>query len=388
MLGHLRSLKTYYGSNPVKLFKLQPVMHKFSLFTEFVEDFGINEKDIIVVNNSIFDKFIKQLGLKCMFISPKKYGDGEPSDEIIDKVIEEASHYEFERVIAIGGGAVIDIAKFLVLKDVTHSLDVFEKTIELNKIKEFVAIPTTCGTGSEVTAISVAEIKSKGTKMGVAIDEFLPDHAVLIPELLKDMPYKFFACSSLDALVHAAESFLAPSSNPYTEMYAEKAIVLILKGYQQLAEKGTDYYSEIIEDFLIGSNYAGIAFGNTGVGAVHALSYPLGGVYHVAHGESNYEFFTSVFKTYNDIAPQGKINEFNALVIATLGLEKDADVYAELDALFDVIWKKKKLSSFGMKESDIIVFTENVIVQQQRLLANNYVPLSKQQMIQIYTELH
>lgn len=372
----------------MKLFRLQPEIHKFAKFAEFAEEFAINDKDVVVVNNSIFDKFIKDLGLKSVFISPKKYGSGEPSDEIIDKVIAEASQYEFERVIAIGGGAVIDIAKFLVLADVTNSLDVFERKIAFKKIKELIAIPTTCGTGSEVTAISVAEIKSKDTKMGIAIDEFLPDHAVLIPELLKDMPYKFFAFSTLDALVHAAESFVAPASNPYTEMFAEKAIELILKGYKQLSVKGKDYYSEIIEDFLIGSNYAGIAFGNTGVGPVHALSYPLGGVYHVAHGECNYEFFTPVFKAYTEIAPEGKIKKFNDLVISVLDLDKDADVYHELDKLFGFIWEKQKLSSFGMKQSEILEFTESVIEQQQRLLSNHYVPLSKEQMIEIYTSLY
>ena len=372
----------------MKLFKLQPEIHQFAKFTEFVEEFEVNERDIIVVNSSIFDNFIKELGLKSVFISPKKYGEGEPSDEIIDNVIMEATQYQFDRIIAIGGGAVIDIAKFLVLADVTHSIDVFEKNIELKKIKEFIAIPTTCGTGSEVTAISVAEIKSIQTKMGIAIDQFLPDHAVLIPELLKNMPYKFFAFSSLDALVHAAESFVSPNSTPYTEIFAEKAITQLLKGYKQLAERGTDYYSEIIETFLIASNYAGIAFANTGVGPVHALSYPLGGVYHVAHGECNYTFFTSVFKAYTEIAPEGKIKLFNDLVISSLALKADADVYVELDKLFDFIWEKQKLSSFGMKESEILGFTESVIAQQQRLLSNHYVPLSKQQMIDIYKDLY
>jgi len=372
----------------MELFRLQPAIHKFAEFAEFIEEFAVNDKDVIVVNNSIFDKFIKKLDLKSIFISPKKYGNGEPSDEIIDKVIEETAKYEFDRVIAIGGGAVMDIAKFLVLDNVSNTLDVFERKIEFNKIKEFIAIPTTCGTGSEVTPYSVAEIKSKGTKMGIGIDEFLPDHAVLIPELLKDMPYKFFAFSSLDALVHAAESLVAPGSNPYTELFSEKAIALILKGYKDISEKGKDYYSDIIEDFLIGSNYAGIAFGNTGVGAVHALSYPLGGKYHVAHGECNYEFFTPVFKAYAEIEPDGKIKKFNELVISVLGLNEDADIYAELDKLFNFVWEKKKLNTFGMEESEILGFTESVIEEQQRLLSNNPVALSKEVILDIYKKLY
>lgn len=372
----------------MKLFKLQTEIHRFDEFTEFVKEFGINDRDLIVVNNSIYDKFIKKLDLESIFLSPKKYGDGEPSDEIIDKVLAEASNYDFDRVIAIGGGAVMDIAKFLILDNVSNTLEVFERKIEFKKIKEFIAIPTTCGTGSEVTSLSVAEIKSKGTKMGIGIDEFLPDYAVLIPELLKNIPYKFFAFSTLDALVHAAESFVSPGSNPYTDIFAEKAIELILKGYKKISENGRNYYSKIIEDFLIGSNYAGIAFGNTGVGPVHALSYPLGGKYHVPHGECNYEFFTPVFKAYTEIAPEGKINKFNDLVASILKLDKNADIYKELDKLFDFIWEKKKLNTFGMNEMEILEFTESVIEKQQRLLSNNYVPLSKDQIMTIYRTLY
>lgn len=156
----------------------------------------------------------------------------------------------------------------------------------------------------------------------------------------------------------------------------------------RISEQGQDYYSEIIEDFLIGSNYAGIAFGNTGVGAVHAISYPLGGIYHVAHGECNYEFFTPVFKAYTEIAPEGKIKKFNKLVISTLGLAADADVYAELDKLFSFIWENKKLHTFGMQPNEVLEFTESVLEKQQRLLANSYVTLSKEVMLGIYSDLY
>lgn len=369
----------------MKLIKIQPTIHKFGKFSDFSSEFKLDEKDIIVVNDSIYNKFIKQLGLNSIFISPKKYGTGEPSDEIIDNVIKEAAQYDFKRVVAIGGGAVMDIAKFLVLEGLNDCLDVFENKVEFNKTREFVAIPTTCGTGSEVTAISVAEIKSKGTKMGTAIPEFLPDHAVLIPELLQDMPYKVFAFSTIDALVHVSESFVSPNSNPYTELFAEKAIELILKGFVTLKEKGTAYYSEIIEDFLIGSNYAGIAFGNTGVGAVHALAYPLGAKYHVAHGECNYEFFTPVFKKYNAKAPEGKIKVFNQLVASILDI-KEKDVYSAMDELFNFIWEKQKLTTFGMVEEEIVEFANNVAEKQQRLLANNYVALSIEELADVYRE--
>lgn len=369
----------------MKLITLQPTIHRFDKFSEFASEFSLGEKDILVVNNSTYAPFISQLNLKSIVISPKKYGTGEPSDEIINSVINEASQYDYDRVIAIGGGAVMDIAKFLVLDGLNDCLEVFEKTVNFNKTRELIAIPTTCGTGSEVTAISVAEIKSKGTKMGTAIPEFLPDHAVLIPELLTDMPYKVFAFSTLDALVHAAESYVAPNANPYTELFSERAIELILKGFITLKEKGTEYYSEIIEDFLIGSNYAGIAFGNAGVGVVHALAYPLGTKYHVAHGECNYEFFTPVFKIYNEKAPDGKIKVFNKLIASILNVDEN-EIYSELDDLFNYIWKKQELTSFGMVESEIVDFANSVVENQQKLILNSYVKLSIEDLISVYRD--
>jgi len=114
----------------------------------------------------------------------------------------------------------------------------------------------------------------------------------------------------------------------------------------------------------------------------------LGGVYHVAHGECNYEFFTPIFKTYTEIAPDGKIKRFNNLVTSTLGLSADDDIYEALDTLLNTIFKKQKLRDFGMKEDEVLSFTDSVIEKQQRLLSNHYVPISKEKMIEIYKSLY
>lgn len=371
----------------MKLLHVQPTIHQCESFTDFTHEFSLNKGDILVVNDSIYHRFIRPLDLNCPVISPKKYGDGEPTDEIINHVIAEAKQYEYQRVIAIGGGAVMDIAKFLVLGELSDCLDVFENRGPFNKTRELVAIPTTCGTGSEVTAISVAEIKSRNTKMGTAIPEFHPDRAVLIPELLRDMPYKVFIFSAIDALVHASESYVSPRSNCYTELFAEKAIEMILQGLLVLEEKGCDHYSEIIETFLVGSNFAGIAFGNAGVGVVHALAYPLGTEYHVAHGECNYEFFTPVFKRYTERQPEGKIDQFNHLAANILNVEP-SELYGRLDSLFNAVWKKRPLNGFGMQESEIKAFASSVVNNQQKLIANSYVALSEQELIDIYAETY
>jgi 4-hydroxybutyrate dehydrogenase len=367
----------------MRLFRLTPEIHKFDKFKDFVEEFILSKEDLLVVSESIYNVYVSPLNLDLNVIFPKRYGDGEPSDHVIDKVIEESKKYDYSRIIAIGGGAILDIAKLLVLKDISNTLDIFEKNIDFVKEKELVMIPTTCGTGSEVTNFSVAEIKSKNTKMGVGIDELFPDKAVLIPELLEKLPYKVFAFSSIDALVHAIESFLSPKANIYTDMFAIEAIKLILKGYINLLDNGKENISKFMDDFVIGSNFAGIAFGNTGVAAVHALAYPLGGIYHVAHGEANYQFLVGVLKLYSENSSTGKINHLNKTIGDILKV-KDEEAIEVLGKLLEEIFHKKSLREYGMKESEIVEFTDSVIENQQRLLSNNYREISREEILNIY----
>lgn len=365
---------------------VKPQIYKFNTCAEFIEAFPATEKDLVLTNEYIYQPYFGYLNLPCNVIYQEKYGLGEPSDEMIDKIFNDIKGIDFDRVIAIGGGSVIDIAKLFVIKNGKNTLELFDKTIPMIKDKELIIIPTTCGTGSEATNISIAELKSKGTKMGLAIDELYADYAIMIPEMVKTLPYKFFVTSSIDALIHAIESLVSPKSNCYTELFSIKAIEIIIKDYLEIIEKGAEHRVELIEDFLIASNYAGIAFANTGVGAVHALSYPVGGTYHVPHGEVNYQFFVEVFKTYNRLNPNGKIKEVNKMLADLIGTTVE-NVYDELEKLLNNLLPKKALKEYGMKEEEIEEFTVSVLEKQQRLLANNYTELSRDEIKGIFARL-
>jgi 4-hydroxybutyrate dehydrogenase len=372
----------------MRLLKIQPEIHKFDTFKEFAADFKIGKGDLLFTHDFLFNNYMKDLNLESENLFFECFGLGEPSDETINYIMDAIRGKDINRVIAVGGGSVIDISKLLILEDTKDCLNYFEKTVEIKKVRELVIVPTTCGTGSEVTNISISEIKSKKTKMGLAVDELYPESAVLIPELLTNLPYKFFVTSSIDALIHAIEAYVSPKANMYTEIFSVKAIEMILKGYMEILENGEEHRKEIIEDFMIGSNYAGIAFGNAGVGAVHALSYPLGGVYHVPHGEANYQFFTEVFKTYLAKDPNGKISEVNKVLADIMNVPAGEDVYAALSNVLDQLLSRKPLKEYGMKEEEIEGFADAVISGQQRLLANNYVPLERTDIINIYKNLY
>ena len=378
----------------MQLLKLKTKISKFDSFSDFAVEFSLSDKDLVITHEFLFEPFMKTLQLPCHFVMQEKYGNGEPSDEMMNNILADVRKINYNRVIAVGGGTVIDIAKLFVLNGVQNVTDAFERKIPIQKEKTLIILPTTCGTGSEVTNISIAEIKSKHTKMGLADDALLADDAVLIPELLKGLPFKFYLYSAIDALIHAMESFVSPKANPYTQLFSKEAIHIILDIFSNIVEKGENYRFERLEDMLIASNYAGIAFGNAGVGAVHALSYPLGGVYHVPHGEANYQFFTEVFKLYYEKQPAGIICELNALLLQNLKAPEDISckddyiVYDLLDILLGNLIPKNHLRTYGMKNTDIDSFTTNVLETQQRLLNNNYVPFSQEEIKHIYQILY
>jgi 4-hydroxybutyrate dehydrogenase len=371
----------------MQLFKLKPKLHEFNSFTEFAKDFNLGPNDLVITNEFLFTPFMKPLNLSCHYIMQEKYGLGEPSDEMMNNILKDVQNINYDRIIAVGGGTVIDISKLFVLKDITDVCDAFERKIPIIKDKQLIIIPTTCGTGSEVTNISIAELKSKHTKLGLADDALLADDAVIIPELLKGLPFRFYAASAIDALIHAVEAYLSPKATAYSQLFSKEAIRISLDIFRNIAMQGGEYRFARLRDMLIASNYAGIAFGNAGVGAVHALSYPLGGTYHVPHGEANYQFFTKVLNVYQQKKPEGDIIEINQILADSLHVST-YNVYEQLDYVLGRMLPKKPLREYGMIESDIEAFTNNVEKTQQRLLANNYVAFTQEDIRGIFQELY
>lgn len=370
----------------MKQLMIKPTIYKYETADAFVREFNIGKGDLVITNAYIYQPYFGKLNLECDVLYQEKYGAGEPSDDMAEAMYADMKG-SYKRIIAIGGGTVIDISKLFVLKNVSPVDDLYDGKLEIVKDKELVLVPTTCGTGSEVTNIAILALNKKGTKKGLAVDEMYADSAVLIPELLGGLPFKFFATSSIDALIHAVESSLSPKGNEMTKMFGYKAIEMILKGYKEIAAKGEDARIPLLGDFLMASTYAGIAFGNAGCAAVHAMSYPLGAKYHVAHGESNYAMFTGVMNNYMEIKCDGEIKKLNNFMANILDCETDS-VYEALEELLNHILMKKPLRDYGVTQKDLQEFAESVIVNQQRLLANNFVPLDKDRIYKIYRELY
>lgn len=368
-------------------FRLKPTIQMYESCKEFCEAFQVTNEDLIITSGHIHKNYLKGLTGSAAIVDLRKYGNGEPNDQMVESILRDIQGLNYKRVIAVGGGSILDVAKLFVLKHISPVQDLFEHKLPLQKERELILIPTTCGTGSEVTNISILELSARKTKMGLAVDELFADYAVLIPELLETLPFPSFAASSIDAFVHAIESYLSPKANAFTQMYSRKAMELLLQGYQIITNKGEEARVPIIRDFLLASTYAGIAFGNAGCAAVHALSYPLGAVLHIPHGEANYAVFHGVFEKYMMIAPDGKIKELNQFLSEILRCRPE-HVYHEIKELFDRILPARPLHSYGVSEVQLEEFTASVMENQGRLMANNYVELTRAEVREIYQVLY
>ncbi len=359
----------------MKLLQLAPIIHEYSDFAAFAADFHLTKHDLILTN-ARYSGYLQ--GVDCSVIHREKFGTSEPTDAMVNAILAERDriHEEVgvERIIAIGGGAIMDMAKVLAVAPhgTTDCNDLYANMANLQRVHELIALPTTCGTGSEVTNISVIFRSGLGTKQGLVGDALYPAHAVLIPQLMETLPYHVFACSAIDALIHAAESYLSPLATPMTDAFGEMAMREILTGFAAIAEDPS-CRSALNGQFLRAATNAGVAFGNAGCGPVHALSFAIGGKYHVPHGESCYQYFMPVLNFYKENSAGGKLAKFEALLCDILHTE---DGFAALADLLERILPRKPMSAYGAAQEDVEAFAVSTIENQQRLLARAYVPVT------------
>ena len=369
----------------MKGFSIKTEIEEYDTFEQYAAQAGLGPEDLVLCGEHTYDKYVAPLSLGTQTLFREKYGKGEPTDGMVDAILDVLREKEFNRIIAIGGGTVVDIAKVVAVAGKEDKVDdLYDHVDSLKKVHPLVIIPTTCGTGSEVTNISVINRVSKGVKMGLASNGMLADKAVMITDMLDSLPYKIFATSSIDAMVHSVESFLSPNGCSISELFSAEALKTIIQCWKKSVEAGGgDAWKAYAADFLNASNWAGLGFGYAGCAAVHACAYPLGSVYHIPHGQSNQLMFKDVMEKYREIRPSGKINGLEDIIGTCLGVAQ-SEALPALYELMDKVLKKEPLRNFGVKESDLPVFAEDVIKTQQRLLKNNYVELSEEQVLEIY----
>ncbi|MDW4525310.1 iron-containing alcohol dehydrogenase [Rossellomorea marisflavi] len=311
----------------------------------------------------------------------------EPPLEVGEKLVSFTKEGGFELVIGIGGGSALDLAKLTAVMageegSVADYLNLSGTKEISSKGLPKILIPTTSGTGSEVTNIAVLSLAS--TKDVVTHDYLLADVAIIDPELTLSVPPKVTAATGIDALTHAIEAYVSKNASPVSDALALQAIRLISGSIRTAVRDGKDRQSRI--DMSYGSYIAGLAFFNAGVAGVHALAYPLGGQFHISHGESNAVLLPYVMG-YIRKSCEGRMA---AILEAVKGKSTDlSDEEAskqcveELVGIVRDVGIPQRLSEFGISESSLDNLTRDG-VKQKRLLARSPMTLGQEDIRVIY----
>lgn len=379
---------------------VMPEIQSFNTFSEFATEHKLGAEDIIVTNKPLLPNYEKDVPQGVDIICVEDYGQGEPTDIQFEAIQEKITGKGYKRMVAIGGGSAIDIAKALCVAEGRNMDEVFdEDPTKLRRTIPLYCIPTTCGTGSEVTVTAVFDRTRKGTKMGITNYAFGTDYAILIPELLKTLPPVVFGTSSIDALIHAVESYLnMAQATEGSRLFAERAMKMIVKIYKALEKEGLENRDKYLLDMQLASNFAGIAIVNALPSASHAMGYPFAGKFHRPHGESCYVFLDVTLKKYLADVQAGKVSEeqktiwksFIKLLGEAMGEPDSSDekLIGDLDKLLGVICTKKSLREYGATEEDCIEFGKSCYANQQRLMSCAFTQFTEQDLIDAYKAVY
>ncbi|RAS92234.1 alcohol dehydrogenase [Priestia endophytica] len=348
----------------------------------------------------ITDKVIRQTGLLSKVIFPLEEINlavdimdevmPEPPFENLEQMMIQLEGKEYDLLIGVGGGSVLDATKVLSIM-LTNQENVRD-LVGIEKVQNAgistILVPTTSGTGSEVTYNAIfTDVRDK-VKKGIVSPYLLPKVAIVDPALTLTVPPSVTAATGMDALVHAVESYTAIRAGELTDGIALQAIKLISRSLRKAVYNGKDVKAR--EDMAMGSLLAGISLGNAGVGAVHALAYPLGGKFKVPHGVANSLLLPFVMK-YNVVADLEKFAEVAKALgenIEGLSLREAANctVYA-LTQLAQDIEIPSSLKDVGVTAEDIPNLAEEAS-KIDRLLNNNPRWLTVKEIEKIYEEAY
>jgi len=313
----------------------------------------------------------------------------EPSYQDVERVMNEIAEYPGDLIIAIGGGSVMDAAKLCsVLKNADYSvMDLLDHPTQAMKQIKTVMIPTTCGTGSEATCNAIVAIPEEQSKKGIVNDNMIPDYVLLDVQMIRNLPKPIIAATGVDALAHVVECFTSRKATPFSDTYAAAGAKLIFRNIREAYQNPEDM--EAKNNLMLGAFYGGVAITGSGTTAVHALAYPLGGKYHIAHGVSNAILFAHVME-FNKDACLEKLAQLYDFVYPELLQESTAQkaryVIDQITEIVKVTNIPTDLSQFDitMKDLDFLVDAGS---QQKRLLVNNMKELDLEDIRNIYLKV-
>lgn len=315
----------------------------------------------------------------------------EPSCDQAQEIIDRFCRTGADLIVAVGGGSVMDVAKLSSIA-ADESLTVrrlLEDPGAGKKCVRTMMIPTTAGTGSEATMNSIVAVPEKQLKVGIVNREMIPDYVILDGSLLKNLPKKIAASTGIDAMAHAVECFTSNKANPFSDLFAKEAARLIFQNIEEAC--GSGEAEEAKTNMLIAAFYAGVAISASGTTAVHALSYPLGGKYHIPHGVSNAMLLLPVMRYNLPVCEK----EFAKLFDAVEGeaeksqmteKEKAKSLLARMEEIIRRLEIPTSLSAFGIG-AEALDDLVSAGMEVKRLLVNNKKEMTAEAARELYLQI-
>lgn len=315
----------------------------------------------------------------------------DPPEHVVLNAVQFAKEHQVDAVLGFGGGSSLDVAKVIaILADPKQSQNI-QNIYGVNNAKSprlpLILVPTTAGTGSEVTPISIVTT-GETTKTGIVSPILYADVAILDATFTKDLPAHITAVTGIDAMVHAIEAYTSKiKKNFYADLLAKQALSLLNKNLKLVLEDGHNL--EARQNMLLGSMLAGQAFANAPVGAVHALAYPLGGHFHLSHGHTNALVLLEVLK-FN--ASEAK--RYYAELIQWMDPYSKGNTDGLCDLFIDHMQRHLDGSGLTLKLSELNVQPDQLDILasdamlQTRLLQNNPKALTHQDALNIYQAIY
>ena len=315
----------------------------------------------------------------------------DPAESIVLSAVEFAKQRNVDVVIGFGGGSSMDVAKLIAILANPKQTQTIQEIYGVNNAQgprlPLILIPTTAGTGSEVTPISIVTT-GETTKTGIVAPILYADVAILDATFTTGLPAHITAATGIDAMVHAIEAYTSKiKKNFYADMLAKQALKLLNKNLKLVLEDGSNL--EARQNMLLGSMLAGQAFANAPVGAVHALAYPLGGHFHLSHGHTNALVLLEVLK-FN--APEAKTHY--AELMQWLNPYSKGSIEGLCDLFIDHMQSHLDNSDLTLKLRDLNVQEHqletlaNDAMLQTRLLQNNPRAMQQEDALKIYQAIY
>lgn len=317
----------------------------------------------------------------------------EPTYGQVQEAVDAFKESGADFIVAVGGGSVMDTAKLasVLATDEYGVKELLDNPGMAKKCVRTLMIPTTAGTGAEATPNAIVAVPEKEVKVGIVNDNMIADYVILDAVMIKALPRKIAAATGVDALCHAIECFTSNKKNPFSDIFALQAFEMIMKNI----EKACDDPEAVQEknNMLIASFYAGVAITASGTTAVHALSYPLGGKYHIPHGVSNAILLAPVMKFNEPVCRSLFAAAYDRLAAGTdnagagkTEAEKSAWVVTRMEEIVEHLNIPKSLKEFGIGDEDLDTLVE-AGMGVQRLLGNNMRTVTAEDARALYLEI-